>query len=88
MMSCREVVKLVSEDLDHPLSLRRRIALRFHTMMCGSCARYRRQLRALERLLRGPAARAIALAGTARQGEPIDGLSDAGREAIRRLLKS
>ena len=51
MISCKEVARLVSEGLDRELPLRRRIGLRFHLMMCSACARYRRQIEALERII-------------------------------------
>ena len=87
MKNCREVVRLVSEDLDRSLTLRERVALRFHTLICGACARYRGQVRALERLLCAAASRSFESSGGAPWRAPIEGLSDVRREAIRRLLR-
>ena len=45
MLNCREVTQLASEALDRKLSLKERIGLRFHLMMCKLCTRYVRQLK-------------------------------------------
>ena len=50
--SCREAARLSSEALDHPLSLRNRIELRTHMLVCGACRAYRRQLVQLDTLVR------------------------------------
>ena len=41
---CREVVRLVSEDMDHPLPLGTRIRVRLHFLICKWCERYKQQL--------------------------------------------
>ncbi len=45
--TCREVTRLQSAALDHPLSVPRRIGLRLHLLLCKWCRRYGRQLRFL-----------------------------------------
>jgi len=45
MLNCREVARLASEALDRKLTLKERIGLRFHLMMCKLCTRYVRQLK-------------------------------------------
>ena len=45
MLNCREVIQFASESLDRKLTLKERIGLRFHLMMCKLCARYVRQLK-------------------------------------------
>ena len=45
MLNCREVSQLASEALDRKLTLKERIGLRFHLMMCKLCTRYVRQLK-------------------------------------------
>ncbi len=47
MLSCKDVTRLVSENLDRDLSLWRRIGLRLHVMMCKGCSAYRRQIESL-----------------------------------------
>lgn len=44
MLSCKEVSRLVSRSLDHPLPIGNRLAVRMHLMICKLCSRYRRQL--------------------------------------------
>ncbi len=45
MLNCKEVTQLASESLDRKLTLKERIGLRFHLMMCKLCTRYVRQLK-------------------------------------------
>lgn len=52
IFSCREASRLVSEAQDRRLRRRERLALRLHTMMCGACRAYARQLAWLDGLLR------------------------------------
>ncbi|MBL8446321.1 MAG: zf-HC2 domain-containing protein [Zoogloeaceae bacterium] len=44
MLNCRQATQLCSEERDRPLSLRERVALRLHTLICDSCANFRRQM--------------------------------------------
>jgi len=44
MLSCREAVRLISEGMDRPLPVWKRIGLRVHVLICTLCERYRRQL--------------------------------------------
>lgn len=44
---CREAARLQSDALDHPLSLRRRIGLRMHLLLCKWCRRYGKQIQFL-----------------------------------------
>ncbi len=51
MLSCKEVTKLVSENLDRGLPLWRRLGLRLHVAMCKGCSAYRRQIESLSKLV-------------------------------------
>lgn len=51
MLSCKEVTKLVSENLDRHLPLWRRLGLRLHVAMCKGCSAYRRQIESLNKLV-------------------------------------
>jgi hypothetical protein len=44
MITCRESARLLSEKRDHPLTWRKRIALRVHLALCGLCRVYASQL--------------------------------------------
>ncbi len=56
MLSCKDVSKLVSESLEHPLPFRKRMGVRMHLMMCSLCRRYQRQMLQLRALVKGAAA--------------------------------
>ena len=47
MLSCKEVTKVCSDELERPLKLGEQVSLRAHLMMCSGCTNYRKQLRLL-----------------------------------------
>jgi len=51
IFNCRHVARLVSESMDHKLSPGRRLGVRFHLLMCRHCARYKKQLHFIRRLI-------------------------------------
>lgn len=52
MLNCEETSKLVSQGLDRKLPWRKRMAVRFHLLMCFACSAYKRQLTGLESAIR------------------------------------
>lgn len=44
MLTCKQASQLISQSLEHPLSLSSRIKLRFHLFMCDACTRFNKQL--------------------------------------------
>lgn len=50
MLNCKDATRLISEGLDHRLSMWQRMNLRLHVMMCGACGAYKRQVEGLHRL--------------------------------------
>ncbi|MDP2245660.1 anti-sigma factor [Pseudomonas sp.] len=66
MLSCKELVALSSDLLDCHLSVRQRVAVRLHVLMCFRCRRFIRQMRlsqaALRQLPQGQSAELDALA--------------------------
>ncbi|TDY03924.1 zf-HC2 domain-containing protein [Thiohalophilus thiocyanatoxydans] len=44
MLNCKDTTRLLSQQQDQSLSLRRRMALRFHLMMCSGCRNYNKQI--------------------------------------------
>ena len=50
MISCKEVTRLMSEGQERPLTLRERMALKIHTMMCLGCSNYGKQMVFLRKL--------------------------------------
>lgn len=55
MFNCRQIARLVSESMDRKLSPGRRLGVRFHLLMCRHCARYKKQLHLMRRLIRSRA---------------------------------
>jgi hypothetical protein len=47
MMKCKEASQLISRNLDQPLSMRERLALKFHLIICKYCYRFSQQLQKL-----------------------------------------
>jgi hypothetical protein len=73
MPNCREATRLISNDLDRSLSWSERLGLALHLLLCGPCARFRRAIHLLHRILASP---------------PTDvRLATAARERIRRAVE-
>ena len=51
-VTCEDTSPLVSELMDHNLSLGKRIRLRIHLGMCGVCQIYKKQLEVIRALAR------------------------------------
>ncbi|MDX1428773.1 MAG: hypothetical protein R3282_00740 [Rhodothermales bacterium] len=64
MPSCQEVVRLVSEGMDRPLTWRQRLTIYLHLPLCGWCARYQKQLSFMRRTMRGYAGELLSSGGT------------------------
>ncbi len=52
LFNCKEVSHLVSESMDHKISVSKRMGVRFHLMMCKHCARFENQLTMIRSLLK------------------------------------
>jgi len=44
MLSCKEVNRLMSQELDRKLSWGERIELKLHVSMCDGCSNFRKQM--------------------------------------------
>jgi len=51
MTNCRHASRLISEQLDHPLPVSKRIMLKIHLMMCTNCVFFGRQIKALKNII-------------------------------------
>lgn len=51
MINCKEASRLISEQLEHPLSTHKRILLKMHLFLCKACAQVAKQLSSLNELL-------------------------------------
>jgi predicted anti-sigma-YlaC factor YlaD len=52
MMNCKQATALLSQQMDRPLTLRERMSLRFHTMMCSGCSNFDDQMHDLRQITR------------------------------------
>lgn len=51
MLDCRHATLLASQSMEKRLSLRQRIALRLHLLMCDACTQFARQLQVLRKAI-------------------------------------
>jgi hypothetical protein len=49
MLNCKEATRLMSQEQDRHLTLRERLALRYHTALCIGCTNYRKHMRFLRK---------------------------------------
>ncbi|MDA0658567.1 MAG: zf-HC2 domain-containing protein [Planctomycetota bacterium] len=52
MLSCKDMTKLISDSLEAKISVRRRMELWLHIMMCRMCRRFRSNILELRRRVR------------------------------------
>ena len=50
--TCKEVHRLVSEQMDRDLSLVEKSRMRFHLMICDACTNFSGQMRLIRRAMR------------------------------------
>jgi predicted anti-sigma-YlaC factor YlaD len=50
MLMCKEVTELCSRELEQPLSLREKMGIGAHLMMCSACTNFRKQVKLLRTL--------------------------------------
>lgn len=44
MLNCKQNTELLSQSLERPVTLREKIAMRMHLMMCRGCRNFEKQL--------------------------------------------
>ncbi|MGL4555091.1 MAG: hypothetical protein ACRC33_28330 [Gemmataceae bacterium] len=81
MITCRRAAELISGEQDADLPLHQRAVLGFHTLLCGPCRRYRRQLGVVEEAVEA----FVAGGGT---GDPGAALSPVMKEHLKALISS
>lgn len=52
MLNCKNVTRLFSEEQERPLTLKERMSLKVHVMMCSGCRNFRQQMYTLRRVAR------------------------------------
>ena len=50
MLMCKQITELVSKEVDDGLSLKERVDMGMHLMMCGACRNYLSNVRFLRRV--------------------------------------
>ena len=53
MPTCRDMSELVTDYLEHAVSVRKRLDIWWHLFRCEACSRYYEQMRRTTALLRG-----------------------------------
>jgi hypothetical protein len=79
--TCKEMVKVMSQSMERPLTTRERVLLRLHLWVCAWCVWYLENLRLLRESLRARAARLEA------EGPPGVSLSAEARGRIKSALR-
>ncbi len=77
---CNQIVKLVSEEMDHPLPVRTRLSIRLHLLICKWCERYKQQLIFIQNVMRHSPDKLL-------WQEPSAGLSAEARERLKQALR-
>lgn len=44
MLNCKQATRLMSQSQDRQLTLRERIGLRLHLLICGGCTNFNKQI--------------------------------------------
>lgn len=57
MLNCRQVTELAGERLDGKLSLKRRLEIQLHLMICMHCRRYQRHYQRSQQVAKNIAAK-------------------------------
>lgn len=82
--TCEEVLPVLSESLERKLTLRERVTLKLHFLICVYCVRYLKQLRLLRSAIRARSEQ-ISQEDSAHAAAPA--LSDEARERLKRALE-
>jgi hypothetical protein len=53
LSKCKDTTELISENMDHPISVFKRLRMGFHLVLCKYCRKYRKQLETLRKMTLG-----------------------------------
>lgn len=82
--TCREVIRILSDEMDRPIPIRRWITVRLHFLICVWCVRYHDQIGLMRTLLRSK--EPDFPTGDSKAGSGAR-LSDEARERLKRLTR-
>jgi hypothetical protein len=77
---CKDVSELISRSMDEKLSLKIRIGIKFHLMMCHLCLKYKKQLDLIRKAV-------LKLENAEESGSAVTRLPDETRWKIKKHLK-
>ncbi|WP_457553864.1 zf-HC2 domain-containing protein [Desulfobacula sp.] len=78
---CKDVSDLISRSMDEKLSLRIRMGIKFHLMMCHLCLNYKNQLNLIRKAI-------VKLDDSKSMDNEITPLPDQARQKIKNHLKN
>jgi hypothetical protein len=52
MLSCKEASQIISQSLDRPLTMRERLAVKLHLLICKYCKQFSQQLQTIRNALK------------------------------------
>jgi hypothetical protein len=78
--TCEEVLPVLSQSLERKLTLRERVTLRLHFLICVYCIRYLKQLRLMRASIR-------ARSEQIETGDSAPALPEEARERLKRALE-
>jgi hypothetical protein len=81
--TCEQVLPVLSQSLERKLTLRERVTLKLHFLICVYCVRYLKQLRLMREAVRARSAQVEADASAAQPALPPE-----ARERLKRALES
>lgn len=81
LLECQEVSKLITHSMDEPLTLRQRLLVRWHLLVCRYCRRFQKQVFWLRKILRSKSEMM-----TEKKVSNV-GLSNGAKERIKEALK-
>lgn len=87
MLNCKDMTKLISDSLERKITLRQRMELWMHVMMCGMCRRFRSNSIALRRRVRGTTFPSKANQAAGPKTNSSEPLSSSAKERIATAIK-
>lgn len=81
LLECQEVSRLITHSMDEPLTLRQRLLVRWHLLVCRYCRRFQKQIFWLRKILQTKSK----MTDEVRTNDV--GLSNEAKERIKEVLK-
>ncbi len=82
VFKCKDISYLISKSMDKKLSLKQRLGIKFHLMMCDLCRRYKKQLDLIQKAV------SLITSSEKSSDDLITPLPDKTKEKIKKHLDS